>query len=244
MIACRATGCLLGLWREQAVGRYARRCADGLSPRIDRDSCRLDGVGRRTCARRSAVAMMLDRGPGERVVKYIASVLLLLFSALVRLPVSSASSSSTYRVDAWFQEIDTTGVSTDLSIVVEQHATATNVRLAVDRTSPACDRDPHDCPADMISAYTNTLVGAGDFVAAPDLFWATLHTTVDVTDSRSGQRAAIRIDLDWTAAGDRSSVDGAPSMELVDESVRGAVASSLTDYLAGSSLWSATMARS
>lgn len=167
MIACRATGCLLGLWREQAVGRYARRCADGLSPRIDRDSCRLDGVGRRTCARRSAVAMMLDRGPGERVVKYIASVLLLLFSALVRLPVSSASSSSTYRVEAWFQEIDTTGVSTDLSIVVEQHATATNVRLAVDRTSPACDRDPHDCPADMISAYTNTLVGAGDFVAAP-----------------------------------------------------------------------------
>lgn len=176
-------------------------------------------------------------------MKYIASVLLLLFSALVRLPVSSASSSGTYRVEAWFQEIDTTGVVTDVSLVVERRAMATNVRLAVDRTSPACDRDPHTCPAGAISAYTNTLVGAGDFAAAPDLLWATLHTTVDVTDSRSRQRVAIRIDLDWTAAGDRSFVAGAPSMELVDATVRGAVAGLSTDYLAGSSLWNATIAR-
>lgn len=176
-------------------------------------------------------------------MKYVALILLLLLASLIRSPVSSMPS-STYRAEAWFQAIDATGVSTDVTVVAEQHAMASNVRLAVDRTSPACVRDPHVCPEGAISAYTNTLVSAGDFVVARDLFWATLHTTVDVTDNRTGQRVVIRIDLAWTAAGEQHTVDGAPSMEFVDASALGVVAGSSTNYLAGGGSWSGSIARS
>src|SRR6476646_6492429 len=143
-------------------------------------------------------------------MKYVTLVLVLLLASLVRSPVSSTPTGIS-RAEAWFQAIDAAGVSTDVTVVVEMRAKVAQVRVGIERTSPSCVSDPHDCPAGSISANTVAAAKRGDFVVARDLTWATLHTTVDATDSRTRQKVAIRIDLEWTAAGEHNAVAGVPS---------------------------------
>lgn len=176
-------------------------------------------------------------------MKYITLVLLLLLGALARTPGASLPA-SLYRADARFQVNDKTGVSTDLTVVVQKLDGVVEVRISILQTSPACIRDPRACPVGAISANTIVRAHAGDFEAAPDLSWATLHTTIAVSDDLTHHQQAVRIDLAWSATGGASWYDDGQPTELAQASAQGIVATAAATYLNGDSSWSGAIARS
>lgn len=148
-------------------------------------------------------------------------------------PSTAPRPSRDVHLDAWFQVTGADGLETDAEIFVDAQQDRAEVRLALDRTGPACPGDSSACPAGAISTNAVAEVRPGDVVVARDLTWATLHTMVSVYDAISRCKRDIRIDLNWSATGPAYHVASVERSVVYDGTARGVVASAANDYVAG-----------
>lgn len=166
-------------------------------------------------------------------MKYLLVGLLLLLVPWATLPAAPRPLRNLH-LDAWFQVTGAGGRGTEADVFVSVHQGHAEVRLALDRTDPTRPGGAAACPAGAMSVNTVAPVMPGDLVVAPDLTWATLHTSVPAYDACSRSTHNVRIDLAWSATGVAYPVAGVERSAVYDATARGDIASATTAVLTGS----------